>query len=98
MTTTQIDELFEKHEEESHKFERITNKLATRADIHAFILLDRLFPSDNGADIISCAEHDQIWISIETERLETLTEDNIVELMRCGVWWESQFDSLSMFV
>ena len=98
MKTEQIHELFEKHEDESHKFEKVKNKLASRPDVHAFLMLDRLFPSSNGSDMVSSAEHDQIWLCIESDDLEKLTEENIIELRRCGVWWDSQFDCLSMFV
>ena len=42
------------------KFDRVENKRSQRSDLHAFLLLDELFPCDS--DIVNHAEHDQIWL------------------------------------
>lgn len=98
MTTSEIEQMFEKHEDESHHFDRVDKKRAWRADVHALILLDELFPNVESSDMISSAEHDQIWLAPSTEQLlEKLTEDHIIELRRCGVWWDSDYQGLSMF-
>ena len=96
MTTSQIASLFEQHNNEGHKFNLVANKLATRPDLHAFMLLDKLFPDSTGCDMIGSAEHDQIWLAVHD--LEQLTEENIVELVRCGVFFDSEIKTLSMFV
>lgn len=85
-------------EREYGYFDRVQNKTATRPDLHAFILLDRLFPSDNGSDIVSAAEHDEIYLGIEHSDLLKLSEENIIELMRCGVRWDAHYEALCMFV
>jgi hypothetical protein len=90
-----VKELFEKHNDEHGEFDKIENKRSTRPDLHVFLLLDELFPSDNGSDIVSAAEHDQIWLDVSEEQMETLTEPQILELVRCGVFID---EGPSMFV
>ena len=89
-----IEELFEKHNNEFLEFDRVENKRSNRPDLHAFILLDQLFPGDS--NMISSAEHDEIWLDITTEDIENLTEDQIIELVRCGVRYDEE--ALCMFV
>ncbi len=89
-----IEEIFEKHNNEFLEFDRVENKRSNRPDLHAFILLDELFPGDR--DLISSAEHDEIWLDITTEDIGNLTEDQIIELVRCGVRYDEE--ALCMFV
>ena len=93
---TNVEELFEKYEDEFLKFERVENKRSQRRDLHAFLLLDELCPSTR--TIVGCAEHDEIFLEPSPEALETATEEQIVELIRCGVRISSETDSLAMFV
>ena len=90
-------EQYEKYDDEFLKFDRVQNKLSQRADLHAFILLDSLFP--NNHDIVSGAQHDEIWLDVSPEELaKVATEDQIIELIRCGVRYDESTDSLAMFV
>jgi len=83
--------------EEFLHFERIQNPPSQRADLCAFLLLDKLVPEKR--DIISCAEHDQIWLDVSDDDLaEVATEDDIVYLLRCGVWHDDDEECLCMFV
>lgn len=99
-----ISEIYEKHgDEEFMAFKLVANKTSTRPDIHAFMLLDRLLgPYVEGTgcdDIVSAAEHDEIWLSADIEKLESVaTEDQIIELIRCGVRYDSYHNALAMFV
>ncbi len=89
--------LFDKHQDELFKFDRIKNPLANRKDLHVFLLMDTLLPA-TGHNIIRSAEHDEIWLEIDEERLvEVITENHIVDLIRCGVMYESGV-GFSMFV
>lgn len=102
MEFKKIDELQDYFEnaidDEFLRFERVQNKRSRRKDIHAFILLDELVPS-KGDDIVSCAEHDQIWLDTDVQKLlKVATEEQLIELHRCGVWYSEDVESLSMWV
>ena len=84
---------FEAVQEEFLKFENVQKKRSGRRDIHAFLLLDELFPG--GTPVVDHAEHDQIWLDGPDE--PNLTDDQIVELVRCGIMYE-EGDGFSMFV
>lgn len=81
-----MDELFEKHNDEYLKFERVENKRSSRPDLHAFLLLDELFPGTR--DIVSHASHDEIYLDIDSDDIEKLTEGQVIELLRCGVLYD----------
>lgn len=90
-------ELFESFDDEYGKFNLIVNKFSNRKDLHAFILLDKLFPEET-MDIISAAEHDEIFLEIDLEKLaERATEEDILNLVRCSIRL-SDFESLTMYV
>ncbi len=49
--------------------------------------------------MVSAAEHDEILLDVDLEELaKVATEEQIVELIRCGVRYDSSTDSLAMFV
>lgn len=90
-------EQYEKHEAEFLKFERVQNKTSGRADLHAFNLLDKLVPGKS--DMVSAAEHDEIWLAVSPDDLaKVATEEQIIDLIRCGVRYDNQTDSLALFV
>jgi len=92
-----VKEIFEKNNAEFLKFGNVQNKLSQRADLHAFMLLDALLPGDQ--DMVSAADHEEIWLDVGIEDLAAVaTEAQIVELIRCGVRLDSEFDCLCMFV
>lgn len=95
MTRYELRELFEKHNDEFLKFERVETKRSRRADLHGFILLDELVPGDR--DILAGAEHDEVYLSIDEDELAAVvTEAQVIELVRCGVRCDG--DGLCMFV
>ena len=90
-----IQELWDQYHDEFLKFDRVENKLSNRPDLHAFLLLDKLVPGTN--DIVSNAQHDEIWLGVDLEDLaKVITPEQVVELIRCGV--RVSDDSLAMFV
>ncbi len=92
-----LEKLCKKYEDEFLEFDKVENKLSNRPDLHAFLLLDKLFPSTN--DMISAAEHDEIYLEIEPDKLSRkATEEQILELIRSGVMYDEETDSISMFV
>lgn len=91
-----IEELFEEFGDEFLEFNKVENKLSTRPDIHAFILLNQLVPGKK--DMVSGAEHDEIFLDVNIEELEkVITKEQVIELHRCGVRI-SEYGCLSMFV
>jgi hypothetical protein len=92
---------FEKFEDEFLKFERVPaeRRVSTRPDLCAFMLLDRLVPSDRARDILVSAEHDEVWLDVDLDALAgAASEDDILTLVRCGVRLDSDVESLAMFV
>ena len=97
MTLQELHALFELYEPESHKFENVENKRSQRPDLHAFLLLDELWPGNR--DIVSSAEHDEIYLGVTPDALaEVATPEIVRELRRCGVRYDRGTDSLMMFV
>jgi len=88
---------YDKHNDELLKFDLVQNKTSNRPDLHAFNLIDRLVPGKG--DIVSAAEHDEIWLDVSPEDLaKVATEEQIIELIRCGVRYDRETDSLALFV
>lgn len=90
-----VSEMFKDNNDEYCHFERVKNKISNRADLHGMILLDKLFPGS--CDIIVSAGHDKVWLSIGDE-LDNLSEDNVIELLRCGISYDESGESLYKFV
>jgi hypothetical protein len=91
-----LEKAFDKYANDYLKFDDVENKLSQRADLHAFILLDKLCPDNT--DIVDSAEHDEFYLSIDCERLaKIITEEQVLELARCGVRYDDRFESLAMF-
>lgn len=91
----QLVEWFEKHTETHHLagWEKRTD----RADLIGFKLLNTLVPGQR--DIIAAAEHDMIWLSIELEDLAGVaSEDDVIALLRCGILYDADRESLYMHV
>lgn len=92
-----LQEAFEKFDDEYIKFDRAQNKLHDRPDICAFLLLDKLLPKP-GFDIVCSAAHDEIFLDVDCEALsEVATEDDILLLIRCGVRYSEEEGCLAMF-
>ena len=92
-----LEATFDRHSDDFLKFDRVENKLHSRPDLCAFLLLDKLLPNA-GRDMVCAAEHDEIFLDADCEKLaEVVTDDDILTLTRCGVRYDSDTDSLAMF-
>ena len=91
----EIKRLFEKHDGEFLKFERVENKKSKRPDLNAFILLDNLFTEEK--NIISGACEGDVSINFKEEQMLLLSEDDIIELRRCGASYNSEFDCIEIY-
>jgi hypothetical protein len=107
MTTEELLELFQKHEDGYGERNYTPQKelmVTSRGDLNALILLDKLCPKEPtyrgmAPDIVCSAEHDQIWIDVELEDLaKVATSDHVNALVFFGMFIDSSTDSLSMFV
>lgn len=87
---------FAAHHDEFLKFERIEKPRTKRRDLHAFLMLDELVPGTK--DIIGASEHDEFFLSIELDALaKVITDEQVRDLVRCGVRHSSSYDCLCMF-
>ena len=99
MTVERMIELFEQRMENTNMgtFDEMEHPLKMefkRRDLCAFVKLNELV--EGNCDIISAAEHDQIWLGVELEDLaKVITEKDIIFLVDCGVFISDE--SLSMF-
>ena len=98
MSVEQLKATFDKYDDEYIQFQNVANKRSRRPDMHAFIVLDELLPGDGKGDLISAAEHDQFFLDIEPEALARVaTEEIILDLVRCGVSFDEENESLFLF-
>lgn len=92
-----LAERFIQFKAEFCKFRLVENKLASRGDLHGMILLNQLCPAYG--DIIEAAEHDRIWFNVDVDKLNMVASDEQVkDLIRCGVMYDTELDSLAMYV
>jgi len=93
-----LQSTFEKFEKEYMKFDRIENPPSYHPDLCAFLLLEKLVPSNlQKLDIISAAEHDKIWLSVNGDDFANVaTEDDVLYLVRCGVQYDSDGNCFCM--
>ena len=97
MEQENLHQFFEDHNDEFLKFDRVENKLSSRADLHAFLLLDKLVPGTS--DIVGSAAHDEIFLSTDVEELlKVATEDQLIELSRCGIFYNEEYECLMSYV
>jgi len=99
MTVEELTDLFDDINDESPwpKFEDIENPRHPRPDMHAMLLLHELVPGT--MDMVSAAEHDQIFFDVSLEALApVITEEQVRELVACGVHTDEYGEGLSSFV
>lgn len=98
MNIGELDHLFEKHNEQYLKFDLVEAKRSKRPDVHAFIVLDELMPPEGIQDLIGSATHDEFYLSLDVKKFaEVATEPLIIDLIRCGVRFDSYNDALCFF-
>ena len=99
MTVDELVNLFEKHEDEFLEYAKVEKWRSKDRDIHVFLLLEEIVPPLQSGIMIAWASHDQIHLRIGVEVFaEVVTEDQVVELIRCGVRLDDDNEGLAMFV
>jgi hypothetical protein len=103
MTVEELESLFDKHDGEFLKFDRVERKISHCPDLHAFMVMDLLL--DIGRigpykKMIAGAEHDEIYLDPKPEELVKagITEEQVIDLIRCGIRYNEEWDCLCMFV
>lgn len=99
MTVEEMVALFSQYTESGEflKFRRVRVKIFGRPDLHAFALLDSLVPGTR--DMVSDAEHGEIYLEVRPDALAAVVhEEEIIDLVRCGVRYDDALKSLAMFV
>jgi hypothetical protein len=89
-------ELVTRYGEEYGKFDHVLHKLSKRPDVHAIMMLDKLF--DGSSAMIVGSYSDEIWFDVHDDAIKSLTDDQIIELSRCGVRHDQKTQSLCMFI
>lgn len=98
MTVEELTDLFEAEDSIYLKFEDIENPRHPRPDICAFLMLHDILGGEGTSDMVSAAEHDQIFLDGSLEALApVITEDQVKDLIRCGVHTDDYGDGLAMF-
>ena len=92
-----IKAVFKRFEDDYLKFKDIKTPGPSRPDLWAFMRLDALVPGTR--DMVAVAEHDQFWLQVRPEELAAVaTEEDVRDLIRCGVMYDDDIDSLSIYV
>lgn len=91
-----LKEMFDACNNDYLDFGKVENPPSQRADLAAFIMLDKLVP-DSG-DLISASEHDEFYLSVDCDALAKVATLEIVrDLSRCGIRYDASYDCLCMF-
>lgn len=105
MTTEELAATFKRLSEEYIKFNRIQSPRHPRPDVCAFLMLHDLAPCpyDEGRqplrDMVAAADIDKVWLATDVATLAAVaTDENVADLLRCGVLFDEDTDSLCMFV
>lgn len=98
MTLKEMSEAFKKYsDEEFLKFDRVTNKATNKSDLHGFLILDRLEPESTA--VLGSAEHDEVFLHTSPDAvLDKITEADIIDLLRCGISYNEEYESFYTFV
>jgi len=91
-----MKKLFEKYDDEYLKFKNIPPKdrLSACPDVCGMLYLLKLLPENtNYSDLIIGAAHDVYWLNCP----ETLSDEDVLYLTRCGFHWSSECDCLASF-
>lgn len=94
-----IHTLWESFSDEFLTFDKlpVDERPFSSPDLCAFALLDKKFPTEREQDMVSAAEHDQIWLRVKDEQIAQLAADEVLYLTRCGVSYDEGSNGLFMF-
>jgi len=77
---------------------RDVSLMGSRRDLKGLLLLDKLDPTNSIRNMISSAEHDEIWLSADPKVvMENITQEQVQELVQCGIMYDEDCDSFHLF-
>lgn len=82
-------------------FSKVAQKSASRPDVHAMIVLDRLLLDlrSMSLPLIHCVKNSTVWFTITAEQFkEVATIEIIRELVRCGVSYDLHHNCLALIM
>lgn len=98
-----IKQFMARHSDEFGKFDRINNPPSTHRDLCALLILSRFM--DPYSDVINSAESKKgncagvIVFELPIHEVERMaTENQVIQLIRCGVEYNSEYDALVMYL
>ena len=95
MKEKDLAEWFNVNFDEYLHFERVDDKITNRPDLEALLMLDKQYDSNVG--ILGGVNYEEVFLNVDLNKID-LTEDDVIKLLRCGVRYDSDSESLSMFV
>lgn len=90
-----VRELFAKHDDEFLQFVRVVDPAHPCRDICACLLLHELYPT---LRVIYHAEPGKIYFAADIEDIAAATEEQVITLVRCGVYIVEDTGYLAMLV
>lgn len=103
MTREEMGGLFAKYTDEHGEFMKVNPKRTERKDLHAFLLIDELVPlnprTPHGFQrkLLTSSSGEEVYLGVDASKVAArITEEQVLELVRCGVSFDG--DSLSIFV
>lgn len=83
-----LEERFEQFDDEYLAFEKVETPLSRRPDLHALLLLDEISPDTK--NILGESSHEGVYLDIDMPAFAyDVTDEQILELVRCGVRLEN---------
>jgi len=94
-----IEDCFDANENEFKKFQNVENKSNRCRDIHVLLLLQKTF--DIYLSVLIYIDNGGVNLNVDMsddKNLEKFTEELILELVQCGVRYDSKEDCLVYYV
>lgn len=90
-----VKELFEKHENEFLNY-RADPSLEDK--VHDFVVFESLVKFVKRGDLIGNLGYEEIYLNVDVaEVVNTLSEDALVKLIRCGLRYSDEHECFVMF-